>query len=402
MFSQYTILPKGLSYSQVFSVKPEPVTTLWYTLHSVLDHRRGQGRRHDLPTLLTLAILALCSGHASYLSMQEWCVNYQQRIKEQVPFLANHIPNSATFHRVFAKLDVIAFEKVVGNWLQAITPLEKGEGIGMDGKSLHGANLHLVSAFAHAARAVLFEQGTDIKGKELVVGPEVLTNITIKDHVVTGDALFTQRSLCEQIKKAQGGYVFRVKGNQDTLEKNIRLFFTDPPFKVDLQNHTTIDRWKGQKEIREVTISSDPQLLSYLAWPGLTHVWQMTKSVTKKNSEGAQETINTVSVGIARLPEEIVEKTKEAEQVAGYIRGHWGIENRLHRQRDVVFNEDKSTIRKDHAPQTMAILKNIVTSIFHRGTVRNFKSAMRKFAADPEELFDFLGLKAVQQANVYA
>jgi hypothetical protein len=95
--------------------------------------------------------------------------------------------------------------------LEPGTPLEKGEGIGLDGKSLHGTNLHLVSAFAHLARAVLFEMGTDSKGKELVVGPDVLTHITIKDHVVTGDALFAQRSLCEQIEKAKGGYVFRVK-----------------------------------------------------------------------------------------------------------------------------------------------------------------------------------------------
>ncbi len=371
--------------------------TLWYTLHTVLDHRRGQGKRHDLPTLLTLAILALCSGHISYLAMQEWCENYQKRIKEQVPFLAGHMPDSSTFHRVFANLDVIAFEEIVGNWLQAITPLEKGEGIGLDGKSLHGTNLHLVSAFAHLARAVLFEQGTDIKGKELVVGPEVLTHITIKDRVVTGDALFAQRTLCEQIEKAKGGYVFRVKGNQDTLEKNIRLFFTDPPFQVNIQKHTTIDRWKGVKEVREVRVSTDPQLITYLSWPGVTHVWEMKKTVVKNG----EKTV-TISVGITRIPPGILDKEKAAEQISGYIRGHWGIENRLHRQRDVVFNEDKSTIRKGHAPQTMAILKNIVTSIFHRGTVRNFKSAMRKFAADPEELFSFLGLPEVQKAYIYA
>lgn len=397
MYSQYIVLPRALSYSSIFSVKPEPVMTLWYTLHAVSDHRRGQGRRHDLPTILTLAMLALCSGHISYLAMQEWCENYQERIKKQVPFLAGHMPNSATFHRVFALLDTKAFEKVIGNWLQAITPLEKGEGIGLDGKSLHGTNLHLVSAFAHVARAVLFEQGTETKGKELVVGPEVLTHITVKDRVVTGDALFAQRQLCEQIEKAKGGYVFKVKGNQDTLEKNIRLFFIDPPFKANMQKHTTVDRWKGVIEVREVHVSDDPQLLSYLSWPGLTHVWEMKKTVTEDG-----KTTTTVSVGIARIPAGILEKEKPAEQLCGYIRGHWGIENRLHRTRDMTFNEDKSTIRKGHAPQTMAILRNIVTSIFHRATVRNFKSAMRKFAANPEELFQFLGLTAVQEAYVYA
>src|ERR1035441_8420941 len=268
MFVKYIVLPRSLSYFAIFSVRPEPVTTLWYTLHSVPDQRRGQGRRHDLPTILTLAILALCSGSLSYLAMQEWCENYQDRMKAQVPFLAGHMPNAATFHRVFSNLNVLAFEEVIGNWLQAIIPLEKGEGIGLDGKEIHGTGLCLVAAFAHIAKTVLFEEGTDTKGKELVVGPNVLKHITIINRVITGDALFTQRSLCKQITSEHGGYVFRVKGNQPTLEQDIRLFFSDPPFKASIQRHTTIDRWKGVKEIREVRVSSD--ITEYLAWPGLT------------------------------------------------------------------------------------------------------------------------------------
>jgi predicted transposase YbfD/YdcC len=199
--------------------------------------------------------------------------------------------------------------------------------------------------------------------------------------------LFAQRKLCAQIAHERGGYVFRVKGNQETLEQDIRLFFADPPFKANIHTHRTVDRWKGCKEIREVKVS--PDVVSYLNWPGLTHVWYMKKTVTKKGKKTITE-----SVGIVRLPEEILGDKPVADEVAGYIRGHWGIETRLHKQRDVVFGEDKSMIRCGHAPQTMALLRNIVTSIFHRATVRNFKSAMRKLASDPTELFDFLGLTA--------
>lgn len=326
MYIKYTVLPRHLSYSTVFSVRPEPVTTLWYTLHSVPDHRRGQGKRHDLPTLLTLAILALCCGHTSYLAMQEWCENYQDRITTQIPFLAKHMPNAATFHRVFANLDVTSFEDVIGNWLQAIIPLVQGEGIALDGKELHGTGLCLVSAFAHIAKSVLFEKGTDTKGKELVVGPHVLKHITITGHVVTGDALFAQRNLCEQITKDHGGFVFRVKGNQETLEKDIHLFFNDPPFKASVHTHTTVDRWKGRIEKREVRVSSE--ITDYLSWPGLTHVWWMTKTVRRDG-----KTTITESVGIVGLPEAILGENPIAEAVSDYIRGHWGIE------RDYTSNE---------------------------------------------------------------
>src|SRR5579862_5948347 len=280
MLYKYTVLPTHCAYSKIFSVKPEPITTLWVMLHDIPDYRRAQGKRHSLPLILCLAILALCCGAVSYEAMSEWCENYQDMLVAHVPFLANHKPVASTFHTVFKQLDRTSFEAVINKWLQAVTFLPAGEGIALDGKEIHGAGLCLVSAFAHVACSVLFQMGTETKGKELVVGPEVLKHITITDHVVTGDALFAQRTLCEQISKEDGGYVFRVKGNQETLEENIRLYFADLPFRAQPQSYTSIDRWKGQKEVRVITSSSE--LNEYVNWPGLTHVWQMKKTVTKK------------------------------------------------------------------------------------------------------------------------
>lgn len=400
MHSQYIVLPRRLSYSSVFSIKPEPVTTLWYMLHEIVDPRRAQGRRHDLPTLLTLAILSLCCGSTSYLAMKEWCENYQDVLIRQVPFLAGHMPNEATFHRVFSRLDVEALEEVLGNWIQTVTPLETGEGIALDGKTIHGTGIHIVAAFAHKASTVLFEMGTDEKGKELVVGPEVIKKLSIKERIVTGDALFAQRKLCKLITHKEGGYIFRVKGNQETLEKDIRLFFKETPFGSTFTTHTTVDRWKGQMEKRTISVSSD--LVDYLNWPGLTHIWQMEKEVTRKNKEGDKETITDVSVGITRMPDELRSDMSVAEKLAAGIRGHWSIEIRCHRTRDTIFHEDHATIRKGNAPQAMAALRNLVTSVFHRGTVRSFPTAMRRFAAQPEELFQFLGLTAVAKAYAIA
>ena len=397
MSYQYIVLPKNCAYSNIFSVKPEPITTLWFMLHEIIDPRRAQGKRHDLPTLLTLAILAICCGQEGYLAMHEWSVNYQEMLNTYIPFLAGHTPDASTFHLVFTRLDANSFEVIVNKWLQAIIPTEKGEGIALDGKSLHGTGFHLVAAFSHIAKGVLFEMGTQTKGKELIVGPEVLKHLTITDRVVTADALFAQRELCKQIVKGNGGYVIRVKGNQERLEGDIRLFFEDVPFGRGIERVTTTDRWKGQKETRVLSVTADAQLLFYLNWPGLTHVWQQIRKVIK-NSVATTE----VSVGIAAIPEEIRKKERIAQQIEDYIRGHWSIENRLHRQRDVVFHEDHATIRKGAAPQIMAATKNIVLSIFHRATVRNFKSAQRRFAAHPEELFAFLGLTDVQKAYVYA
>ena len=396
MSSQYIVLPRGLSYSEVFSVKPEPVTTLWYFLHSIPDLRRAQGRRHNLSIVLLLAILALCSGYNSYQAMKEWARNYQDLLQEQLPFLAGHTPDAATFHRVFAGLDIVAFEDILGSWLQAIIPSETGEGIALDGKTVSGTGIHIVAAFTHKIQSVLFEMGTDIKGKELVVGPVVIEKIPVKNHIITGDAMFAQKKICEQIIKRDGGYVFTVKGNQGKLEEDIRLFFTDPPFQTKLQIYTQIDCWKGKKEKRTLRMSDNQELLSYLNWPGLTNIWECTREIKRKGV-----TTTETAIGIASFPKEL-QKRATAKYLNQYIRGHWSIENGLHRTRDVTFHEDKSTIRKGKAPQVMAALKNLVISIFHRATVRSFPTAFRRFAAKPEELFTFLGLPETQKAYVYA
>ena len=92
----------GVLSSPIFLIEPAPVTSLWYFLHTIPDHRRAQGRRHPLPTVLILAILAIASGASSYQAISEWAVNYQEHLKKNVSFIANHTPDKATYHRVFA------------------------------------------------------------------------------------------------------------------------------------------------------------------------------------------------------------------------------------------------------------------------------------------------------------
>ena len=50
----------------------------------------------------------------------------------------------------------------------------------------------------------------------------------------------------------------------------------------------------------------------------------------------------------------------DAKRIAAAVRAHWLIENVLHQTLDVVFNEDNSRVRKDHAGENMAIVRHIV------------------------------------------
>ena len=388
---KYTVLPRSKSISQIFSVTPSSVSSLWYFLNTISDRRRSQGRRYPLGVILTLSVLALCCGETSYQAMSEWVENYQEEINDKVPFLAGYFPDPATIYRVFADLDILAFEQALGEFLQAICYLEENEGIAIDGKSVGKSGLHLVAAFAHQMRSVLFEMGTDTKGKELVVGPKVLEKISIKNHVITGDALFAQKKICDQITKNGGGFVFVVKGNQELLENDLRFFFNSPPFGTEIETDTTAEKSHGQMEERSVESAVSPT--GFVSFPGVTHIFRLSREVEKDCNVATEQV-----VGIARL----LREDGPAKQINSFVRGHWQIENRLHRQRDVVFGEDKCPIRKRNAPQVMAALKNLVISLFHRAAVRSFPGAFRRFRADPTELFTLLGLTEVAKSYVYA
>lgn len=316
--------PQGILSSPIFLIEPAPVTSLWYFLHTIPDHRRAQGKRHNLPTVLILAILAICSGATSYQAISEWTVNYQEHLRE----------------------------------------------------------------------SVLFQMGTDIKGKEIKIAPQVLDRVYVKDRIITADALHAQKNFCETITKRGGGYVMVVKGNQETLQEDIRLFFENLPFKTRLESFQTLEKNKGRVEKRAIWMSKDQSLIKYLSWPGLTHVFK----VQRDRSDKGQKSTETV-YGIASLPKAY----SGIMDLSKYLRGHWSIENNLHRVRDVSFSEDKSTIRKGHAPEVMAGLRNLVISIFQRGNVKSYPQAFRRFSAHPKELFTFLGLnQQVQPRIIYA
>ena len=66
-----------------------------------------------------------------------------------------------------------------------------------------------------------------------------------------------------------------------------------------------------------------------------------------------------------------------AERLAAAVRGHWGIENRLHWVLDVSFGEDGSTVRKDNAPQNLSLLKKRVLNLIRLDATDKTKTSLR-------------------------
>lgn len=76
-------------------------------------------------------------------------------------------------------------------------------------------------------------------------------------------------------------------------------------------------------------------------------------------------------------------------QLAAWVQGHWAIESKLHWVRDVVFDEDRSTVRTGSAPRVMAALRSTAISIPRMSGSPSIAAASRHHARDshrPAEL----------------
>jgi len=161
-----------------------------------------------------------------------------------------------------------------------------------------------------------------------------------------------------------------VKANQPTLYEGIALLFQE--LRPDLVTARQRDYHGDRQELRQLRVSS--ALNEWAGWPSLAQVGELIHTWRRKG-----ETHREVSYLITSLPRE----EAGPRRLLKLIRGHWGIENRLHWVRDVTFDEDRCQIRSGAAPQVMAALRTHVIGVLRQCRVSNLAAALRSLAGAP-------------------
>ena len=208
--------------------------TLMELLEGLEDPRRRQGRRHPLPALLGLAVVAMLAGMTSYDAIVQYGKERGWKFRELLGFTTKKGLCKATYSRVFRRIDVAAFEARVGQWIQGRLGPGDTPHLSIDGKTARGSRdgdtpgVHLVSAYAPEVKAVLAQLRVDAKTNEHKAALELLGVLPLKGKVVTGDAMFTHRDVCAKVIGAGGDYFLPVKENQPTLAQDIAAAFAEP------------------------------------------------------------------------------------------------------------------------------------------------------------------------------
>ncbi len=243
-----------------------------------------------------------------------------------------------------------------------------GEVVAIDGKTLRGSfdtaagknPLHLVSAWACDARLTLGQVAVDTKSNEITAIPLLLELLDLKGCIVTIDAMGCQKEIASAIRGRDADYVLAVKDNQPSLHQAVQEAFlayaedgfTDPTLKQ-------LKRRAAATAVRRRGNTSSPRpaaLVDGGLWQDLSSIGMLSRTRVVDGVES-----NEIVYFVSSLPAKV-------KRFAKAVRGHWGIENRLHWTLDVIFGEDASRARKDHSPLNLGMLRRLALSILQKDT----------------------------------
>jgi predicted transposase YbfD/YdcC len=255
--------------------------------------------------------------------------------------LTNGIPSHDTFNAVFALLKPAAFERCLLSWITSLRDVTRGQVLAIDGKTLRGsyeredkkAAVHMVSVWATANQLSLGSMVVDEKSNEITAIPKLLELIDVSGALVTIDAMGCQKEIARQTKKEGADYVLAVKENQPKLHQAVSDFFAeqmDEDFASSpCRRQETHEKGHGRVEQRYYYLAPVPDDFPVRRdWPHLKALG-MAINVTERDGKETSE-----------VRYYILSKYVAGRRFAEAVRSYWSIENHLHWQLDVTFQED--------------------------------------------------------------
>lgn len=330
----------------------------------IADPRIERSKLYPLQEILFIVLCGSICGADSWRDLVDFGEGKLEFLREYFPF-KNGIPCKNTFARVLGMMNPDQFGACFTAWMKSLQTVPE-EVIAIDGKTLCNsadtdagiAAMHMVSAFGTQSGLVPGQEKVAEKSNEITAIPALLNTLDIAGHIITMDAMGCQKAIAQTIQDKGADYVLALKGNQGTLNDDVRLFleteFASPASKV-LRSHTESDKGHGRIETRHCVVSDKIDWLTQKTkWSGL-----QTIAMIEETRQIKERITTERRFFISSLP-------ADAKRIAHAVRAHWSVENSLHWTLDVVSSEDHCRVRKDHAPQNIARVRHIVLNMLNR------------------------------------
>src|SRR6266567_4364371 len=359
----------------------------------VPDPRDRRGVRHCLAGILAMCTAAVLCGCSSLEDVTAWVSAAGPEILAALGCRRNALgvltpPHPDTIVRVFAGLGAQQLADHAGACLArhalpalAVFPVAGPAwlpAIAVDGKAVRGAAgedglvPYLLAAATHEQASVIAERLTGPKTNEVPGLAPLLRDLNERDLLAH--------------------YVMTVKCNTPKLFAALdALDWAAVPV-----SHQVTGTGHGRTEKRTIQVMDAPAPVRAL-FPHAAQVFLIERYVTrkvrkrKKNSR-KYKTVTVRSALAALCITSLSAREAAPEHLAGYVRRHWHIENKIHYVRDVTYREDASRVRTGPRPRVMATLRNLAIGLIRQAGYTKIAATIRKIKYDPHLLLVILGL----------
>jgi predicted transposase YbfD/YdcC len=340
---------------------------------------------YPLINIVMIAVCAVICGADDFVSIahfgrmkRDWFSRFLD--------LSSGIPSHDRFNAILGALKPSEFEKCLLSWITALHEITAGQIVAIDGKTLRRSfdkassksAIHMVSAWATTNHISLGQVVVDAKSNEITAIPKLLEIIEVSGCLITIDAMGCQTEIAQAIVDADADYVLAVKSNQPTLHDGIMNFFDDHMednfSRTKVSQHATTEEGHGRQDTRSYFVCPIPKdLPDAKRWPKLAAI-----GVAISDSLRGDKPSNEVRFYI-------LSQRLSARRFATAVRSHWAIENHLHWQLDVTFQEDQSRLRVGHADTNFSIMRRTALSLLKNNQSKKMGIKNKRLAAGWDE-----------------
>ena len=353
---------------------------------STIDDPRDVRRiTHPLAEILLLVVCATIADCDDYDHIAAWGEAHLDFLRRHLAY-QHGVPGGRWLTILMNRINPALFSAVFTAWVRDTWP-DRPEFVAIDGKTSRRSHdhssgvepIHLVSAFATTSSLILGQEVVPNKSNELTAIPTLLARLAEQDGLrgalVSIDAIATNGTIAKAIKDAGADYLLAVKANQPTLRAEVEACFDGAPTGI-LETHISHDKGHGRVEQRIVSVvreidwlSGDRRFPGELRLPDVSCIIRVQASIQRGGQTHAETRYYISSASL------------EAERAGQAVRGHWGIENRLHWVLDVTFDDDQCRLRKGFGAKNMAVIRHFALNLVR--SVKDTKSIKlrRKMAA---------------------
>lgn len=357
----------------------------------VTDPRMPRGVRHHVATVLTVMLFAVLTGAVNYREAGDRAADLPAVLlaaagaRRHPRTGALTAPSGSTMRRVLQLIDAQAADILVCMWIADRVPRRPEDddryGIAIDGKVVRNSggpfdNVKLFSAMLHDEAVVVAQLRIPDDTNEITQVEALLDRIDVTGAVITGDAAHTQRHTADHISQRGADYVLTLKGNQPTLLRTVAaaLSAASQP-----GHHSHIDRSHGRVVRRQIWTTN----ANGIDFPAAAQIFRIRRDVFDLAGHRVSKEIVH---GITSLDT----TQASAQDLAGWVRAHWSIENKLHYVRDVVFAEDDQHAYTGTSAHTMAMIRNLAIGLIRLAGHTQIKRTLQHLAADRTRILPLL------------